>query len=85
MRKMMKGECPEITPNVVFDFDDLIEKADDIETLINHLDVMMTHGRLSDETRTIIKDACAGIGWPPNRARLALYLIMISPDYVVLK
>jgi len=77
--------CEELTPNVVFVWDELRDKAADIETLVNYLDVMMVHGRLSADTREIITDACGAIGDRENRARTALYLIMISPDYVVLK
>ena len=78
----------QITPNVTTDLEDLAVLAGDPETLINHLDVMLTHGRLSNETRAIIKDAITPLMYGNvnlNRAKMALYLFMISPDYVVLK
>lgn len=78
----------EITSNVRTNLTELAALAGDPESLINHLDVMLTHGRLSDETRTIIKDAITPFQDEDaafRRAQLALYLFMISPDYVVLK
>ncbi|MBC7884786.1 MAG: DUF1800 domain-containing protein, partial [Saprospiraceae bacterium] len=61
--------------------------SQDSETLINELDKLFTHGQLSDETRQIIRNAVNAYYWNGNndwryyRVRLALYLIMISPDY----
>lgn len=79
----------ELTKDVTTDLTGLATLAGDPETLINYLDVMFTHGRLSQETRAIIKNAIAPIQGDSEamlfRARQALYLIMISPDYVVLK
>ncbi|MEL6389306.1 MAG: DUF1800 family protein [Bacteroidota bacterium] len=84
-----RESCPELTPNVDTDLTELAELAEDPETLLNHLDVMLTHGRLSLETRQIIKEAITPLDGYGNanrhRAQLALYLVMISPDYVVLK
>jgi uncharacterized protein (DUF1800 family) len=62
--------------------------ANDTETLINELDKIFTHGQLSDETRQVMRNALNPMQTPwdqssPNgvRVRLALYLIMVSPDY----
>jgi len=64
--------------------------ADDPETLINAYDLLLTHGQLTDETRQIMRDAITGIDYPwqgdtvernYDRARLALYFMLISPDY----
>lgn len=65
--------------------------SNDSEVLINELDVLFTHGQLSDETRQTIRNALNPIYWPWDqnwrfqRTRLALYLIMISPDYNCVK
>lgn len=80
----------EHTPHVEVDLTSFYPLAADPETLINRLDVLLTHGRLSDETRATIKEAMSGIpefwdDWQMWRTRMALYLLMISPDYVVLK
>lgn len=75
-------------PNAVLNIDELKVLARDPETLVNRLDLLFTHGNLSERTRGIIKKACYEIidgDYKDSRVRLALYLIMISPDYNILK
>ncbi len=79
-------------PNVYVDFGDYAQMAKDPKVLINHLDVKLTNGQLSDFTRDNIVstlEQMTGNNLGPNvmnyRARLAVYLIMVSPDYAVLK
>ena len=90
------GEDPygnELTPNVELDLLELAPLAEDPETLINHLDVMLTHGRLSNDTRATIKNAITADIWSlqnaddylRNRVKMAVYLFIISPDYVIFK
>ena len=63
----------------------------DSEDLINELDMLLTHGQLSDETRQVLRNALNPLYWtwdstaPFHRTRLAIYLIMISPDYNCVK
>ncbi len=63
----------------------------DSETLINQLDILLTHGQLSDETRQVMRNALNPMYWTWDtdwrywRTRLALYLFMISPDYNCVK
>lgn len=77
---------------VYINFNDLEYLAKDPETLVNHLDVVYTNGQLTEETRTIIKETISqvegfdfGTEYLSYRARLATYLIMVSPDYAILK
>lgn len=75
-------------PHVTYNIDELTPLARDPEVLINRLDVLFTHGMLSERTRQIIKDAITPLvsdNYRYNRTRLALYLIMISPDYAIMK
>jgi uncharacterized protein (DUF1800 family) len=75
-------------PNVTYIIDDLVPLARDPEVLLNRLDMLFTHGSLSEHTRTIIKDALYPITYNNyrfDRTRLALYLMMVSPDYNVMK
>lgn len=68
--------------------DELLPLARDPEVLLNRLDLLFTHGQLSDRTRSIIKSAISNVVWGDyrdDRIRLALYLIMISPDYAIFK
>jgi len=75
--------------NVYTDYSSLVEDAQDPEVLINKLDLLLTHGTLSEETRAIIKQAIepyqGGMNQRMNRIHLAAYLMMVSPDYVILK
>ena len=64
--------------------------AEDTESLINYFDVMLTHGRLSDSTRDIIRSSLSEMNpdWDDylvRKVQMAVYIILISPDYVVLK
>jgi hypothetical protein len=77
---------------VTLDISKLTPLAKDPEVLINKLDVLLTHGELSDETRQIILTALEHIRhdtlWSyylEYRVKMALYLLMISPDYAILK
>ena len=50
--------------------------------LMDRLDLLLTYGTMSDETRRTIRDAVAP--FPPQfRARFAIYLVLLSPEYVV--
>ena len=70
------------------DFNQLAKIGEDKEALINKLDLMYTHGRLSDNTRNILRESIGQFNDPNTyefMAKLAVYLIMISPDYTILK
>jgi len=78
--------CPDVFTNL----NAFIELAEDTESLINYFDVMLAHGRLSDSTKNIIRDALSQMN--PNwddfelrKVQMCTYIILISPDYVVLK
>ncbi len=65
---------------------DLEELAEEPEMLINELDILFTHGQLTDDMRTIIRDSLIPFEWGDynyDRARMALYLLLISADYNV--
>lgn len=54
------------------------------EKLINHLDITLTNGKLSDSTRNAIREFIKEVpDWTNslNRTRSIIYLILISPDY----
>lgn len=75
-------------PYAVINTNELEELAQDPEVLLNRLDVLLTHGNLSDRTRKIITEAILPFkygNYREDRVRMAMYLIMISPDYAILK
>jgi hypothetical protein len=65
--------------------------SDNTEILINELDRILTHGQLTDETRQIMRDHLNPVywtwdqNWRGYRTRIALYLLLMSPDYNVMK
>ncbi len=67
------------------------EMARDPEVLINYLDRLLTKGRLRDETRTYILEALEGLpSWNESnmlrdRFEIAAYIVMISPEFNILK
>lgn len=68
--------------------DELIDLARDPEVLMNRLDLILTHGNLTYETKSIIKNIISKFtagNYRNDRVRCALYLIMISPDYAIFK
>lgn len=74
------------------DYESLKYYAKDSEVLVNELDKIFTRGQLSNETKQIIVEAVdplIGDNEPVDfmhyRVKMALYLILISPDYAILK
>jgi len=67
----------------------LLEPAKSSDAIIDELDIILTHGQLSDRTRGIIKTTLdsysISLTQLSYRVRLATYLILISPDYNILK
>jgi uncharacterized protein (DUF1800 family) len=76
------------------DYDTLIASAEDIPAMINHLDTLLTYGRMSDATKQNITDLLAEVtirtSTPERtaddkllRAELAVLLVVTSPEYMV--
>ena len=61
------------------------ELALDPKSLVNWLDILLANGLLTDGTKRIIVDALNQLSEPENRIKMAIYLILISPDYAILK
>jgi uncharacterized protein (DUF1800 family) len=75
-------------PYAILNLNDLEDLAQDPEVLVNRLDILLTHGNLSDRTRGIIKETIETFktgSFRETRVRMAIYLIMISPDYAIFK
>ena len=70
------------------DFEDELALVDQPDELIDRLDLIFTYGDLRPETRTIVKDAMNGSGGglsDQKRLWMAIYLIMTSPEYAILR
>ena len=79
-------------PDITYETEQFQYMVREPEVLLNYLDKVYTHGQLTDDTREIIKTAVNSLDWPWDReaeldfkARLALYLFFISPDYAIFK
>ena len=68
---------------------DEIALAGDPQRLVDRVDLLLTGSQLAPATRTAIRDAVAAIpatasNATANRARLAVFLVMASPEFIVL-
>ena len=84
-------EDDNLAPSVTVDITELLQYADEPEILINEIDKMITYGQLSDQTRAIIRSTLNdtywtwSTDWQEERVRAALYYILLSPDFNVMK
>ncbi|WP_070137256.1 DUF1800 domain-containing protein [Crocinitomix algicola] len=84
------NDVPEGVSNITeTNITSLFEYSKDADALLDQLDLFLCHGQLSDRTRNIIKEAInefpvtsSGL---TSRIELAAYLILVSPDYNILK
>ncbi len=71
------------------DFSDELAMAGDadVEQMIERLNLIIAHGQLKESTRAIITNQIKQIPatQPEARVRIALFLIMMSPDYLIIK
>jgi len=74
----------------VADYANELELSGDPPALLDHLDLLLTHGTLQEETRNRITTAMDNIS-PDSQAglvarvQLAIIMIMTSPEYIVLR
>ncbi|MDP4778100.1 MAG: DUF1800 family protein [Opitutales bacterium] len=67
------------------DLSELVALAGDIPVLLDHLSLLYTAGTLSAESRQIITTALTSESNLTERARLAAYLVLVSPEGSCLK
>ena len=68
---------------VQLDISEELALAADPEALIDHLDLLFTYGQLSDETRGTILFAMNQLNTSEDRLKMAFYLLLTSPEYVI--
>jgi len=61
-----------------------------IEALISRLDLLLTHGDMTDATKDTIRDLAIGLNNSPNNTRRAklgfiIEMVLLSPDYNILR
>jgi uncharacterized protein (DUF1800 family) len=89
------GQSLEGKRDIQPDYSELIGLADSPEKLVEYVDVLLAAGQLSDASRARIREAIASVPLSSmrgaadaarqNRARLAILLTMVSPEYLVQK
>jgi uncharacterized protein (DUF1800 family) len=62
-----------------------IALAGDVRALIDRLDLILMYGEMSGPMRQVLIEALEQLGDPEDRARMAVHLIVISPEYCALK
>jgi uncharacterized protein (DUF1800 family) len=70
---------------VRLDLSDEIGIATDVRALIDRLDLLLMYGNMSQRMRAVLIEALQQLSDPEERARMAVHLISISPEYCVLK
>jgi hypothetical protein len=76
---------------VRIDINEFLPLAEEPELLVNHLDKLLTFGQLSDQTRDNIIPILHNTYWTWNddwkeeRVHAAIYYILVSPDFNVMK
>jgi len=68
---------------VTLDLSEFEALAADPVALMDRLDLLFTSGSLDPDTRAVIVDIIDDIQDLPFRARTAIYLMLISPDYAI--
>ena len=57
-----------------------------IEKFMNEIDITIGLGQVSDDTRELMRSSAHTLNWQSfHDAQLMLYILMISPDYVILR
>ncbi len=88
------GRSPQANPNAAHaylaDYETEAALSPDPQALLDHLDLLLTHGTLHADTRDRITQALAQIGANNQegrlaRAQLASIMVMTSPEYIVLR
>ncbi len=74
------------TDYVTLDFTNEFGMVSDLEGLMNRLDILLCGGTMSDESKSTIIDVIDQFFGEPNLTiKTALFLTLVSPDYVIQK
>ena len=62
------------------EFEALASEPDD---LIDRLNLLFTYGQMEEATKTVIRDILVDLNDMELRAKTAIYITLVSPDYAV--
>lgn len=71
--------------DVLLDLSEEMALAGDPAALTEHLNILLACGQLSVRTKEVITEAITYLSSSPERISLAVYLVLMSPDYAILK
>ena len=67
------------------DYTEELALVSDPEALVDHLDRLLTYGTMSEETRSVVLDRIALETTELNKVIQAVQMVVISPEFSVLK
>ena len=76
-------DSPEPFGKVRLELGALESLANDVDALIDNLDIVLTNGGASEETREVIRGVLIDLDSNPLRVKLGIYMFMMSADYVI--
>ena len=88
-RDIFSGEINYDEKKVNFDLTDelALEEGTEIGELLERLNLILLHGQMTDQTRTLLRETLEQV--PEDdaeiRVRMAIFLVMISPDYLIFR
>jgi uncharacterized protein (DUF1800 family) len=94
MRSIIRSGVGSNSPrDIQPDYSKELKLAEDPDALIERVDLILTHGTMSDETKNLIRDAIESVSINPvaptsgreNRVYLAVFFALSSPDFIVQK
>ena len=88
LRRQVNGSMnsdPVDALEVRLDLSDEIGVASDVRALVDRLDLLLMYGTMSQQMRAVLVGILERVSDPEDRARLAVQLLVISPEYNVLK
>ncbi len=94
MRSIVRSGVGSNSPrDIQPDYTKELRLADDPDALIERVDLLLTYGTMSDETKNLIRDAVESVSVNPllpqsgreNRVHLAVLFALSSPDFIVQK
>ena len=79
--------------NLDLSYEIQLGKEGRFDELLERLDLLLTHGQMTDKTKELIKNAISQFPTVPNatetdaelRGRTAIFLTLISPDYLIIR
>jgi hypothetical protein len=78
-------ESQEMYSDYKMDYSEAMNLINNSSAFIDYLDILLANGLLTSHTKGVIKTAIDQFDEPIDKFRMAAYLIMISPDYSILK